>query len=247
MARRHTSAVGSICASFAVVFPARASQSFSRGPGCTPPLCSACLPAWILPVKRPLPFLLRAGHSLGGAVATLCAIRLLDALPEALHHTVTCVGFAVPPVRARTGLHDWEARKVSLPVPHAVSRAAVVLGLSSKYCACQEGCTHLSLCPFCLMQVGNASLAAAVAAAGWSRRITNYLLPEDWVPGLLGMFARQQGGGGHGHSTPPSEDEAHERVCCGYATTFALPRAGAAAARPAGAAAAPAAAAAAAA
>ncbi|KAL4419133.1 hypothetical protein ABPG77_002646 [Micractinium sp. CCAP 211/92] len=100
--------------------------------------------------------LVLAGHSLGGAVATLCAIRLLDALPEALHHTVTCVGFAVPPV-------------------------------------------------------GNASLAAAVAAAGWSRRITNYLLPEDWVPGLLGMFARQQGGGGHGHSTPPSEDEAHER------------------------------------
>lgn len=34
-------------------------------------------------------------------MATLCAIRLLDALPEALHHTVTCVGFAVPPVRGR--------------------------------------------------------------------------------------------------------------------------------------------------
>lgn len=31
----------------------------------------------------------------------LCAVRLLDALPEALHHTITCVGFAVPPVRDR--------------------------------------------------------------------------------------------------------------------------------------------------
>ncbi|KAL4447779.1 hypothetical protein ABPG75_004998 [Micractinium tetrahymenae] len=103
--------------------------------------------------------LVLAGHSLGGAVATLCAIRLLDALPEALHHTITCVGFAVPPV-------------------------------------------------------GNAALAAAAAAAGWSQRITNYLLPEDWVPGLLGMFARQQGGGsgaGSSSSDEPSADEAHER------------------------------------
>lgn len=39
-----------------------------------------------------------AGHSLGGAVATLCTVRLLDALPADLHPTVSCIGFAVPPV-----------------------------------------------------------------------------------------------------------------------------------------------------
>lgn len=32
----------------------------------------------------------RAGHSLGGAVASLCAIRLLQHLPPNLHHTVRC-------------------------------------------------------------------------------------------------------------------------------------------------------------
>ncbi|PSC69406.1 cytochrome P450, partial [Micractinium conductrix] len=85
--------------------------------------------------------LVLAGHSLGGAVATLCALRLLDALPTEAHAAVSAVAFAAPPV-------------------------------------------------------GNAALAEAAAAAGWSRRVTNYLLPEDWVPGLLGLFARQAGGGG---------------------------------------------------
>ena len=39
-----------------------------------------------------------AGHSLGGAVATLSAIRLLSMLPKYLHSTVACIGFATPPV-----------------------------------------------------------------------------------------------------------------------------------------------------
>ena len=39
-----------------------------------------------------------AGHSLGGAVATLCALRLLDALPTEAHAAVSAVAFAAPPV-----------------------------------------------------------------------------------------------------------------------------------------------------
>ncbi|KAL4853938.1 hypothetical protein ACK3TF_005174 [Chlorella vulgaris] len=80
--------------------------------------------------------LVLTGHSLGGAVATLCAVRLLDALPQELHHTVSCIGFAVPPV-------------------------------------------------------GNTALAEAAAVYGWEQRITNYTLPEDFVPGLMGLFGGQ--------------------------------------------------------
>lgn len=120
-------------------------------------------------------------------MATLCAVRLLDALPPALHPTLSCVGFAVPPV-------------------------------------------------------GNAALAAAAQEQGWQRRITNYLLPEDWVPGLLSLFHRQHTGAGSGGSmssldssdsegegsgsegsrgsTKPSRGQAHERVCCGHAPSF---------------------------
>jgi hypothetical protein len=119
-------------------------------------------------------------------VATLCAVRLLDALPPALHPTLSCVGFAVPPV-------------------------------------------------------GNAALAATAQAQGWQQRITNYMLPEDWVPGLLSLFHRQragskglasldgsdsdgessgsESGGATPVSTGPSGGQAHERVCCGHAPT----------------------------
>lgn len=38
------------------------------------------------------------GHSLGGAVATLCTIRLLQHLPRSQQDNVTCIGFATPPV-----------------------------------------------------------------------------------------------------------------------------------------------------
>ena len=61
---------------------------------------------WYLPAvppptcRRPRPAapLAPAGHSLGGAVAALCALRLLGKLPAALHSTVACVGFATPPI-----------------------------------------------------------------------------------------------------------------------------------------------------
>lgn len=126
-------------------------------------------------------------------MATLCAVRLLDALPPALHPTLTCVGFAVPPV-------------------------------------------------------GNAALAAAAQAQGWQHRITNYLLPEDWVPGLLSLFHRQHKGGSSGGGSSvsmssldssdggtegsssqggspttnawPIRGQAHERVCCGHAPSL---------------------------
>lgn len=74
--------------------------------------------------------LVLTGHSLGGAVAALCALRLLGKLPVALHSTVACVGFATPPI-------------------------------------------------------GNQELAEAVERMGWEDRIRNYMLPEDWVPGVL--------------------------------------------------------------
>ena len=122
-------------------------------------------------------------------MATLCAVRLLDALPPELHPTLSCVGFAVPPV-------------------------------------------------------GNAALAATAQAQGWQQRITNYMLPEDWVPGLLSLFHRRQQAGmaaaassldgsdsdgsesssSEGGSETiassgfrPSGGQPHERVCCGHA------------------------------
>ena len=122
------------------------------------------------PLSTPAP----TGHSLGGAVATLCTVRLLDALPEALHHTVSCIGFAVPPV-------------------------------------------------------GNAQLAAVAQECGWGRRITNYTLPEDFVPGLMGLFGRQGEGVADAADTAassgalapaaPNSGQNHERVCCGYASS----------------------------
>lgn len=39
-----------------------------------------------------------AGHSMGGAVATLCALSLLRSLPLSAHGLVACVGFATPPL-----------------------------------------------------------------------------------------------------------------------------------------------------
>ncbi len=114
--------------------------------------------------------LILTGHSLGGAVATLCTVRLLDALPRDLHSTMSCIGFAVPPV-------------------------------------------------------GNARLAEAAAAAGWQHRITNYVLPEDFVPGLLGLLGRQGSGAAAADSSlaggifpvgSPAAASCHERVCCGH-------------------------------
>ena len=130
------------------------------------------MPRPALSLARPVSALPAAGHSLGGAVATLAGIRLLDALPTELHDTVSVVGFAVPPL-------------------------------------------------------GNAALAAAAEEAGWARRIHNYRLPEDFVPGLLGPW---RSGGGHDSASAsssagpasgapaaaaaPSAGAAHERVCC---------------------------------
>lgn len=59
--------------------------------------------------------LVLCGHSLGGAVASLCAIRLLQHLPPNLHHTVSCYGFATPAVGndalATTVVEQgWDAR-----------------------------------------------------------------------------------------------------------------------------------------
>ena len=62
------------------------------------------------------------GHSLGGAVAQLCAVRLLQQLPPAAHENVSCIGFATPPT-------------------------------------------------------ANAALAELARAAGWDRRLRNYMLP----------------------------------------------------------------------
>lgn len=65
-----------------------------------------------------------AGHSLGGAVAQLCTLDLLQAAGPGAPPNVSCVGFATP-------------------------------------------------------AVGNAALAAHIAACGWERRFVTYLLPGD--------------------------------------------------------------------
>lgn len=83
-------------------------------------MCHCCwvLAAWLcslmqVPCVCLLPLL--AGHSLGGAVAQLCAIRLLQQLPPSAHDNVSCIGFATPPV-ANQALADmassngWDRR-----------------------------------------------------------------------------------------------------------------------------------------
>lgn len=66
-----------------------------------------------------------AGHSLGGAVASLCALRLLDLLPQNLHHTVTAIGFASPAfgnagLAAHVEAAGWAPRFTNYLLPGAV-------------------------------------------------------------------------------------------------------------------------------
>ena len=62
------------------------------------------------------------GHSLGGGIACLAAIRLLSMLPPPLHGSVSAIGFATPPlgnqalaeaVRAR----GWDSQILSYTLP----------------------------------------------------------------------------------------------------------------------------------
>ena len=63
-----------------------------------------------------------AGHSLGGAVASLCALRLLRLLPKEQHHTVAVIGFASPAfgnaaVAAHVEAEGWSDRFTNYLLP----------------------------------------------------------------------------------------------------------------------------------
>lgn len=53
---------------------------------------------YVFMVSQQPPPLKPPGHSLGGAVAMLCTIRLLQHLPRSQQDNVKCIGFATPPV-----------------------------------------------------------------------------------------------------------------------------------------------------
>lgn len=59
---------------------------------------------------------------MGGAVATLCALRLLSQLPSELHYTVRAVGFATPPFaneacQELAAKQGWAARLTHYMLP----------------------------------------------------------------------------------------------------------------------------------
>lgn len=61
--------------------------------------------------------LVLAGHSMGGAVASLCALILLARLPAELHASVAAIGFATPPLGNEAlqdvvAAHGWDAGKL---------------------------------------------------------------------------------------------------------------------------------------
>lgn len=66
--------------------------------------------------------LVLTGHSLGGGVAVLAALRLLAELPPSLHDTVRVIGFATPPVgnaqlAAAVRAQGWDRNIVSYTLP----------------------------------------------------------------------------------------------------------------------------------
>jgi hypothetical protein len=93
------------------------------------------------------------GHSMGGAIAHLCTLRLLSQLPEDLHHTVRSIGFATPLLGeaavaeaiTQKGWHkalknylvpeDWVPNAMNLWQPHvildAVTHGATTNSISS--------------------------------------------------------------------------------------------------------------------
>jgi len=82
-------------------------------------------------------------HSLGGAVAQLCTIKLLQRLPPSQHHTVACFGFATPALgnHALVSMVEekgWDGRIRNYlvpedPIPHLLSsrRTSPVAGATS--------------------------------------------------------------------------------------------------------------------
>lgn len=79
----------------------------------------------------------RAGHSLGGAVATLAAIRLLSTLPRHLHSTLSVVGFATPPVgnaalAMAVSEAGWDERIVNYAMPGEALASPCTSGLQRR-------------------------------------------------------------------------------------------------------------------
>ena len=63
-----------------------------------------------------------AGHSLGAAVASLCALQVLKQLPPEQHHTVSSIGFASPAfgnaaLAAYVEEQGWEQRFTNYLLP----------------------------------------------------------------------------------------------------------------------------------
>ncbi len=78
------------------------------------------------------------GHSLGGAVAMLCTIRLLQHLPESQQDNVKCIGFATPPIgngalAALVKQAGWDRCLQNIMLPGAVYICMCVPSMTNNF------------------------------------------------------------------------------------------------------------------
>lgn len=106
-----------------------------------------------------------AGHLLGGAVAQTCTADLLQS------------GRACTTDRSSL---PWHSVQVARPAGHSLGGAVAQLCALDLLQAAGAGAPpDVSCVGFATPAVGNAALAAHIAARGWGRRFVTYLLPGD--------------------------------------------------------------------
>lgn len=149
------------------------------------------------------------GHSMGGAVAKLCALKLLTQLPATLHHTVSAVGFATPPlgnaaVAAAVAERGWDARLKNIMLPEDWVPGALTLWKSKV--AAGKVVRRVSSAPARLNEAAAAAQEEMDKAAAATKRAQRRLARRGaamlgWIvtgfnvlAGLVGAAAARAGG-----------------------------------------------------
>ncbi|KIY93941.1 triacylglycerol lipase-like protein [Monoraphidium neglectum] len=118
--------------------------------------------------------LVLCGHSLGGAVALVCAIKLLRVWAARqlggsyAPGDAACAGGGRPPAPAPRGRRERRARRQQRDSQHLAAAAAAAA-------AAPFADPDIRCITFAAPAVANESLAAEVVAAGWDRLMCNFL------------------------------------------------------------------------